>query len=357
MDHVYAVIMAGGSGTRFWPLSRRRRPKQLLELYGRGSLLEQTVERIRSLIPLERIYVFTSDAVREEVVQRLPGVAADQIVAEPASRNTAPTIGLAAHEILRRDPKGIMVVLPSDHVVGKPAEFHQVLHTACEFAAVEGRSVLIGLKPTRAETGYGYIRLGPLSARMGGQQLYEVRQFTEKPSATTAKLYLDSGEHLWNGGMFVWQASTLLRHLATCKPEMAHGLDEIAAGGGAHSAALKKLYPKLEKVSIDYAVVEKIAGVFAIAADIGWSDVGSWAEAYELNTKDDAGNVTPDGSLCLNSSRNLIRVDGKQVVTVGVNDLVIVDTGDALLVCRRDRSQEVGKAVQELELRGRTDLL
>ena len=358
LDHAYAVIMAGGSGTRFWPLSRRKRPKQLLELYGRGSLLEQTVDRIRGMIPPERVYVFTSDAIRREVVRRLPGVPREQIVAEPAARNTAPTIGLAAHEILRRDPDGIMVVLPSDQVIRKPAEFHRALGAACRFGAVEGRSVLIGLKPTRAETGYGYIRLGPPAARLSGQDLYEARQFTEKPDAATAKQYVDSGEYLWNGGMFVWRASTLLRHLAACKPEMAQGLAEIAAAGGAgNSRAMGELYPQLEKVSIDYAVAEKIAGVFAVAADIGWSDVGSWAEAYELNAKDGGGNVAPGESLCLNSTGNLIRVEGKLVVTVGVDDLVIVETPDALLVCRRQRSQEVGKAVMELERRGRGDLL
>jgi len=358
LNHACAVIMAGGSGTRFWPLSRRKSPKQLMEIYGSGSLLEQTVERIRDLIPPERVYVFTSDAVREEVARRLPGVPEMQIVAEPASRNTAPTIGLAAHEILRRDPDGIMVVLPSDHVVRKPEEFHRVLSAACEFGAVEGRSVLIGLKPTRAETGYGYIRLGPLAAQLGGQYLFTATPSTEKPDSATAKQYVDSGEYLWNGGMFVWRASTLLRHLAACKPEMAQGLAEIADRGGAgNSRAMQELYPKLEKVSIDYAVVERIAGVFAVAADIGWSDVGSWAEAYELNAKDAGGNVAPGGSLCLNSSGNLIRVEGKLVVTVGVDDLVIVETPDALLVCRRQRSQEVGKAVQELERLGRSDLL
>jgi mannose-1-phosphate guanylyltransferase len=358
VDHAYAVIMAGGSGTRFWPLSRRKNPKQLLELYGSGSLLEQTVERIRGLIPPERVYVFTSDSIRREVVRRLPGVATEQIVAEPASRNTAPTIGLAAHEILRRDPDGIMAVLPSDHVIRKPEEFHRVLRAACRFGAVEGRSVLIGLKPTRAETGYGYIRMGPLAAQLSGQHLYEARQFTEKPDEATAKQYVNSGEYLWNGGMFVWRASTLLRHLAAYQPEMAQGLAEIAAAGGAgNSRTMNRLYPKLEKVSIDYAVVEKIAGAFAVAADIGWSDVGSWAEAYELNAKDSNGNVAPSGSLLLNSSGNLVRVQGRLVVTVGVDNLVIVETPDALLVCHRQRSQEVGKAVQELERRGRDDLL
>jgi mannose-1-phosphate guanylyltransferase len=356
--HAYAVIMAGGSGTRFWPLSRRKNPKQLLELYGHGALLEQTVDRVRNLIPSGRVYVFTSELIRKEVSRRLPRVPREQIVAEPASRNTAPTIGLAAHEILRRDPEGIMVVLPSDHVIRKPAEFHRVLRAACRLAAVEGRSVLVGLKPTRPETGYGYIGIGSLECRLAGQEIYRATRFTEKPDAITAQRYLDSGSYLWNGGMFVWRASTLLRNLEECKPEMARGLTMIAEAGGARaSRAMKRLYPKLERVSIDYAVVEKIPGVLAVAADIGWSDVGSWAEAYELNSKDASGNVAPSDGLCLDSAGNLIRSEGKFVVTVGVQDLVIVETPDALLVCPRQRSQEVGKAVQELERRGRRDLL
>jgi mannose-1-phosphate guanylyltransferase len=357
-EHAYAVIMAGGSGTRFWPLSRRKNPKQLLELYGRGALLEQTVDRIRSLTPPERIYVFTSELIRKEVIRRLPQVPKAQIVAEPASRNTAPTIGLAAHEILRRDPAGIMMVLPSDHVIRKLAEFHRVLRAACRFAAVEGRSVLVGLKPTRPETGYGYIGIGLREGRLAGQEVHRATEFTEKPDVITAQRYVESGNYLWNGGMFLWRASTLLRNLEECKPEMARGLAEIAEAGGARrSQAMKRLYPKLERVSIDYAVVEKIPGVFAVAADIGWSDVGSWAEAYELNSKDPRGNVAPSDSLCLDSAGNMIRADSRFVVTVGVRDLIIVETSDALLVCPRHRSQDVGKAVQELERRGRQDLL
>ncbi len=356
--HAYAVIMAGGSGTRFWPLSRRGHPKQLLELFGRGTLLGQTVARLRKVIPPGRTYVFTSELVRAEVVRRLPGIPRAQIVAEPAQRNTAPTIGLAAHEILRRDPEGLMVVLPSDHVITRPRRFLGALRAACGMARSAGRSVVLGLKPTRPDTGYGYVRLGPLEARLGRQAIYRVEKFAEKPPPEVARRYLASGRYLWNGGMFIWRASTVVRHLERYMPEMAQVLARIAAAGGVRArTALRRWFPKLEKVSIDYALMEKIPEVFAVAADIGWSDVGSWSVVYELSPKDRDANVRPRASLSVGSRGNMIVSLDKPVVAVGVHDLVIVETDDALLVCARDRSQDVGKAVQELERRGLDDLL
>jgi len=357
-EHAYAVILAGGSGTRFWPLSRRQHPKQLLELFGRATLLEQAVQRVHGFIPPRRTYVFTNEAVRAEVARRLPRIPPAQIVAEPAARNTAPTIGLAAHEILARDPDGIMVVLPSDHVILKPAAFRRALRAACRLAATEGRSISLGIKPTRPDTGYGYVRLGPREARLGGQEVYRVERFTEKPKLALARRYVASRRYLWNAGMFIWRASTLIRNLERHQPEMARGLERIAQCGGARARArLRRLYPKLEKISIDYALMEKISGLYAVAADLGWSDVGSWAVAYELSKKDRQANVGPRHRLGVDSRRNLIVSSRKFVVTVGVQDLVIVETGDALLVCARDRSQDVGKAVQELERAGREELL
>lgn len=357
-EHAYAVIMAGGSGTRFWPLSRRKHPKQLLELLGGGTLLEQTVARIRDFIPPERTYVFTNEWVRREVARRLPNVPPRQIVAEPAARNTGPTIGLAAHEILARDQEGLMVVLPSDHVILKPARFRQALRTACRVASTEGRSVSLGLKPTRPDTGYGYVRLGALETKIGGQEVYRVEKFTEKPPLALARRYLASGRYLWNGGMFIWRASTLITNLERHKPEMARCLARIAEAGGARAGGtLRRLYPRLEKISVDYALMEKISGLYAVAADLGWSDVGSWAVAYELSTKDGEGNVKPRHSIGVDSSQNMVISPKKFVATVGVRGLVIVETDDALLVCARDRSQDVGKAVQELERRGLEELL
>jgi mannose-1-phosphate guanylyltransferase len=356
--HAYAVVMAGGSGTRFWPLSRRKHPKQLLELFGHGTLLEQTVARLRPLIPPERIYVYTNELVRREVCRRLPQIPRAQIVAEPASRNTAPTLGVAAHEILRRDPQGMMVVMPADHVVTKPAEFLRVLRAGCEIAEKEGSSVVIGLKPTRPDTGFGYVRIGAREARIAGQEIYRVEKFTEKPPLTVARRYVASGRYLWNGGMFIWRASTLLGNFAKYQPRMANQLAHLASAGGVNSAkTFRRLFPQFEKISIDYALMEKIPDIHAVAADIGWNDVGSWAVVYALSAKDNEANVRPARSLCLDSRGNMIVAQRSFVVTVGVQDLVIVETDDALLVCARDRSQEVGKAVQALEKAGLGKLL
>ena len=356
--HAYAVVMAGGSGTRFWPLSRRRHPKQLLELFGHGTLLEQTVVRLLPIIPPERIYIYTNDLVWREVRRRLPQIPRAQIVAEPASRNTAPTLGVAAHEILRRDPHGLMVVLPADHVIAKPAEFLRVLRAGCEAAQRPGSSVVIGLRPNRPDTGFGYVRIGAHAARRSGQQIYRVEKFTEKPKLALARRYVASGRYLWNGGMFIWQASTLLENFARHQPRMADQLARLAEAGGVRSAkSFRRLFPRFEKISIDYAIMEKVSNIHAVAADIGWNDVGSWAVAYDLLGKDNDGNVRPEGSLCLDSLGNLIVAKRGFVVTVGVQNLVIVETDDALLVCAREQSQAVGKAVQALEKAGLTKLL
>jgi mannose-1-phosphate guanylyltransferase len=350
--------MAGGSGTRFWPLSRRKHPKQLLELFGRGTLLEQTVGRLRSLMPPDRIYVYTNELIRREVCRRLPQIPRAQIVAEPASRNTAPTLGVAAHEILRRDPQGLMVVLPADHIIAKSAEFLRVLRAGCTAADAEGKTVVIGLKPTRPDTGFGYVRVGAREARIDGQEIYPVEKFTEKPQLAMARRYVASGRYFWNGGMFIWRAATLLKNFAKYQPRMADQLARLAEAGGVHSPrAFRRLFPQFEKISIDYAIMERIFDIHAVAADIGWNDVGSWAVVYELSPKDDGGNVRPERSLCLDSRGNMIVANKKFVVTVGVQDLVIVETDDALMVCARDRSQEVGKAVQAMDKAGLGNLL
>jgi mannose-1-phosphate guanylyltransferase len=350
--------MAGGSGTRFWPLSHRQHPKQLLELFGHGTLLEQTVERLRPLIPPERIYIYTNELVLREVRRRLPQIPRTQIVAEPASRNTAPTLGVAAHEICRRDPQGLMVVLPADHVIAKPAEFLRVLRAGGEIAEKEDSSVVIGLKPTRPDTGFGYVRIGAVETRVGGQKIYRVEKFTEKPPLAVARKYVASGRYLWNGGMFIWRASTLLENFAKHQPKMADQLARLAVAGGPRSAKnFRRLFPQFEKISIDFAIMEKISAIHAVSADIGWNDVGSWAVVYDLTTKDSDANVRPKQSLCLDSRGNMIVAKKKFVVTVGVQDLVIVETDDALLICARDHSQEVGKAVQALEKAGHGTLL
>jgi mannose-1-phosphate guanylyltransferase len=358
LGHAYAVIMAGGSGTRFWPLSRRRRPKQLLTLLSKKTLLEETVDRLRGLLPPDRIFVYTSEFLKAACARCLRGIPRSHIIAEPAARNTAPTIGLAAHEIMRHDPDGIMIVLPADHIIRKVARFHRVLLAGCHWASVAGRSVTIGLKPESPETGYGYIQKGGRVAQLGGEEIFAVSRFTEKPPLKTARRYVASGGYLWNGGMFIWRAATLLRNLERAKPQMAKGLARISAAGGVRAThTLRRVFPRLERVSIDYAVMESISDCYVIEADMGWSDVGSWAVVYDLARKDRDGNARPRTSLTLDSQDNMIVAPRKTVVAVGVKNLVIVDTEDALLVADLRRSQDVGKAVQELDRLGRKDIL
>jgi mannose-1-phosphate guanylyltransferase len=355
--HAYAVIMAGGSGTRFWPLSRRKHPKQLLTLFGQNSLLEQTVGRIQPVMPLDHIYIFTSELILRKVRRLFPHVPSGQIVGEPSSRNTAPTLGVAALEIRRRDPEGLMVALPADHLVTKPAVFREILGAACRVASTPGRSVVVGLKPTRPDTGFGYIRLGRREGKVAGHEVFQVERFTEKPTIAAARRYMSSGRYLWNGGMFVWKASTLLENFQRFQPQMASQLKQIAAAGGVGARAFRRLFPKFEKISIDYALMEKISDIYALPADIGWNDVGSWAVVYELSHQDSQKNVRPGASLSLESQGNMVVSPRKFVVTVGVQNLVVVEAEDALLVCARERSQDVGKAVQELARLGREDLL
>ena len=354
----YAVIMAGGSGTRFWPLSRRKHPKQLLALFGKSTLLEQAVARIANEIPPERTYIFANELLRSEIIRLLPQIPREQIVAEPAARNTAPTIGLAAHEILRRDPDGLMVVLPADHVIKKPAAFRSALRAACRWASTPGRSVILGIKPTRPDVGYGYVRFGRAAGRADGREIYQVDSFVEKPALPLARRYLASGKYRWNGGMFVWRASTLLRNLERHQPAMARSLAQIARAGGVRSGAtLRRMFSRLEKISIDFALMQKISNIFGVTCDMGWSDMGSWAVAYDLFRKDRSGSIQPRNTIAMDSQRNMIVSPRKLVAIVGVRDLVIVETDDALLVCAREDSQHVGKAVQELERRGMHRLL
>jgi len=356
--HAYAVILAGGSGTRFWPSSRQRRPKQLLEgIFGAGTLLQRTVDRISPLIPADRTYVFTNTLLKQPIARLLPRIPARQIVAEPAARNTAPSLGLAAHEILRRDPQGIMVALPSDHLIRKVGVFRSVIRAAIQAGSVEGRSILIGLKPSSPHSGFGYIRMGSEIHAVGGHRVYGVQKFIEKPTPKAAAQYVASGDCMWNGGMFVWRASTLIANLERLKPAIARALNRIAAGGGpASRATLARIYPRIEKISVDYAVAEHADEVYVIPADMGWSDVGSWSEVYELSRKDADANVRPARTLCYESSGNLI-VASKFVAAVDVQDLVIIETQDAILVADRRRAQDVGKAVAQMKKKGWKELL
>ena len=361
--HLYAVILAGGRGTRFWPRSRRRSPKQLMNFWGESSLLQQTVERLRPLIPPERVWVFTNGHLVREIVRQLPEVPRAQIVAEPVQRNTGPCIGLAAELIGSQDPEAILGVFPSDQTIGKAAAFRQVVRLAVQQAA-QGEIVILGIAPRWPETGYGYMEFARRPA-LHPLQALPVKKFHEKPPLAVAQRYLRSGRFFWNGGMFFWKASTFREALRRYLPRTAEFLERIVregkGSGGAGSPrfgrALAQCYPGCENISVDYAVLEKAPRVVGIPCDLGWSDVGSWNAVFDLLPKDRDSNVLRSAALLLDSSGLFVDVPGKIVAGAGLKDLVIVETPDALLVVRRDRSQDVSQLVKKLEEARREDLL
>ncbi len=359
--NLYAVIMAGGAGTRFWPASREKHPKQFLALGSRAdeSLLEATVNRIVPLIPEERIFIATGRHLEAKTKALLPRVPPANILAEPLARNTAPCIGWATAAIQRHDPQGIVVVLPSDHVVTNEEEFRRVLLKATE-AAARGFITTVGIVPTRPEIGYGYIEKGEEIS--GG--IRRAARFTEKPPIAVAQSYLADGSHLWNAGMFVFRADVMRQEIATHLPELASGLAVLdsASREGREKSILDEVFRRLPSISIDHGVMEHAAQVAVVPGDFGWSDVGSWQTAWELAEKDEDGNAIPAHAITFDARGNLVRdlrrsTKGKTIALIGVTDLVIVETDDALLVLPRERAQDAKLAVQALKSSGKTELI
>lgn len=356
-SHYYGLILAGGRGTRFWPRSRKRSAKQVLNVVGERSLIQATVDRLAPVIPPERLWVLTNEYLRDAIVRQLPGIPRRQVLAEPVQRNTAPAIGLAAHILQSHDPDAVMGVFPSDHVIGKPAPFRSVVRAAFKSAA-GGRLMVIGIQPRWAETGYGYVEF-PKGSKAGGSEPLAVRQFHEKPGLPRAKRYLAAGNFYWNSGMFFWRTSVLLDELRQHLPRTATILASLPRiGASGFAARLKQAFPLCDNISIDYAVLEKAANVSGIAAgDFGWNDVGSWNAVYELRTRDGSGNAIDPGSVCIDAENNFVDARGKLVALLGVKDLIVVDTPDALLVATRSRAQHVGEIVKILERQGHHHLL
>jgi mannose-1-phosphate guanylyltransferase len=353
----YGLILAGGRGTRFWPRSRRARAKQVLSFFGDRSLIQQTVDRLSPLIPPDRMWVLTNDHLRPEIVKQLPEVPKAQILAEPVARNTAPAIGLAAHILQQLDPEAIMGVFPSDHIITRPARYLRLLRPAFK-AADRGDIVVLGIEPRWAETGYGYIEF-PKGVQAGLPIPARVESFREKPDLATARRFLNAGRFYWNAGMFFWKTSVLLDALRRFLPKTATligSLPPVAKRGFA--SALENVFPLCENISIDYAVLEKADNVVGLpAGDIGWNDVGSWSAVYELMPRDGDANVGRSEIVAMDGSGNYVDAQGKLVALLGVKDLVIVDTPDALLVADRNRAQQVGEIVKLLEKQKRDDLL
>ena len=354
--HNYGLILAGGRGTRFWPRSRKRSAKQVLDVAGERSLIQATVARLAPVIPPQRMWILTNEYLRRTIIRQLPEVPQNQVLAEPLQRNTAPAIGLAAHILRSLDPDAVMGVFPSDHVVGKPAAYRAVLKAALK-AAAAGNLMVVGIQPRWPETGYGYIEF-PRGTKPGAEAL-PVRRFHEKPELPNARRYLAAGNFYWNSGMFFWRADVLLDQLRRHLPKTASVLASLPRFGSRRFAtALKQAFPLCENISIDYAVLEKAAHVSGVAArDFGWNDVGSWNAVYELLPRDACGNVTASSSICLDAHNNFVDARGKVVALLGVRDLIVVDTPDALLVAARDDAQRVGEVVKALEKLERHDLL
>jgi mannose-1-phosphate guanylyltransferase len=356
--HFYPVILAGGRGTRFWPLSRKRRAKQLLALDGKHTMIQQTVARLAPMAVPSRFWIITNDDLRPAILRQLPKLHAKQIIAEPAGRNTAPAIGLAAFLLLRHDHEAVLGLFPSDHVIADPTQYRATLSRGIEIAAAGENIVVLGIRPTRPETGYGYIEAGAPD-RDGWLR---VRRFTEKPDLATAQQFLNAGNYFWNSGMFLWRADTLANALREHLPNTAPLLEKIAAAYGTRKFAdtFRKLYPKCENISIDYAVLEPRSAkgeaqsrIFCLPSDFGWNDLGSWTALHEhhvAKAKRGGGSPVPtSGRFTLNAQNNYVHVLDKFVALVGVSNLVIVETDDALLITTLDQSQDVGKVVKHLD--------
>jgi mannose-1-phosphate guanylyltransferase len=355
--HHYGLILAGGRGTRFWPLSRKRSSKQVLNVMGERSLIQGTMDRLSPVIPPERMWILTNDHLRDVIVRQLPEVPRRQILAEPAQRNTAPAIGLAAQILQSLDPDAVMGVFPADHVVNKETAYRAVVRAALKGASA-GNLMLVGIQPRWAETGYGYVEF-PRTAKAGGGTPLEVLRFHEKPVLAKAKRYLAAGNYYWNSGMFFWRADVLLDQLRHHLPKTATILAALPPFRSRLFAdRLAKAFPLCDNISIDFAVLEKAPKVAGIAAgDFGWNDVGSWNAVYELMGRDSCGNVVANDSVCLDAHDNFVDARGTLVALLGVRDLIVVDTPDALLVASRDRAQQVGDIVKALEKNNRHELL
>ncbi|HEX4959581.1 MAG TPA: mannose-1-phosphate guanylyltransferase [Thermoanaerobaculia bacterium] len=345
-----ALILAGGSGTRFWPLSRQKNPKQLLALEGDKSLLRDTLERLQPVIGPESVWVCTTETLGEQVRAELPEVPPGQILLEPEGRNTAPAIGWSVRSMPESARRGVVAVLPADHRVGDPGAFRDTLERAGRLVEREDRMMTLGVKPYRAETGYGYLELAPGA---GAEGVRQVRRFVEKPTPENAVRFVASGDYLWNAGIFVFRGATFLEVLARLQPELSRGLEEIAAAPG----RLRELYAKLPSDSIDYAVMEKLDTISTLPLDCGWSDLGSWEALDEILPHDAQGNAGRGDTVAVDAEGNLLVSDSGTIAVLGMKGLVVVRTGDVVLVMPKERSQEVRKVVNELAARGRGDLL
>ncbi len=350
--HLYAIILAGGTGTRLWPRSRRDRPKQFLDLLSARTMLQQAFDRIAPLIPPDRVYVITNASYIGEICAQLPEIPASQIIGEPEGRGTAPAIGYAAALLNARDPEAVMIALPADHFMQHDAAFREAI-CAAEKVAEQNFLVTFGIQPSYPETGYGYIEAGVELGQVLGFTARRVCRFAEKPDRATAEQFIVSGDYFWNSGMFIWRSAVIREEFARFLPHLSQQVDQIIAARGtpAESQTFERIWPEMQNETIDYGVMEKSDRVAVLPIDVGWSDVGNWATLLDLLPGDGNQNVIVGDHIGVDTRASLIYTTDRLIATVGIQDMIVVDTGDVVLVCHKEDAQKVKHLVDELKRR------
>ena len=349
-NSVYALILAGGTGTRLWPRSRKNQPKQLLPLISSRTMLQETVDRILPIIPADHIFIATNASYAAMVRKQLPNLPRQNIIGEIEGRGTAPSIGLGGLFIQNQDSDAVMLSLHADHFIAQPADFRRALLNAAQIAR-EGHLVTLGIQPSHPETGYGYIQRGELVKEIGDQKVYRVAQFMEKPNAETAQRFVDSGEYYWNSGIFAWKLSTLWEEFQAYQPTLFEQLQQIggALGTRREKSTVARVWSKIKNETIDVGIMEKSKRVVTLPIDVGWNDVGSWATLLDLLPRDANKNVVAGEHFGVDTTSSLIYAQNRLIATVGLQDILIVDSDDALLVCTKDRAQDVKHIVDLLK--------
>ncbi len=349
----YVAIMAGGIGSRFWPMSRTGYPKQFLDILNTGrTLIQATFDRFAAFIPKENIYIVTFEHYRSIVIEQLPGMEPDNILCEPSRKNTAPCTAFVAYKLRQLNPEANLICAPADHVITDKEDetFQDVCTYALEFTASIKALVTLGIKPTRPNTGYGYIQREQQGV---DKNIFKVKTFTEKPDLELARAFIASGDFLWNAGIFVWQVKNIIRAFEQYLPEMHEVFDteKNAFNTPGEADAIARIYPQCVNISIDYGVMEKADNVYVIPASFGWTDLGTWASAYETLDKDYLGNaVAGDSVVVFDATRNMIQTENKKLVVIqGLDDFIVVDTSDVLLICKKEKEQDIKEYVAEIK--------
>lgn len=353
---LFAVIMAGGVGARFWPRSKEKKPKQLLKIFGTNSLIQNTVNRLEGMIEKDHIYIITNKIQKPAIKLQLPDIPIDNIIDEPFGKNTAAAIGLASVIIGKRNKEAVILTLPADHIIKEKEEFQNTLHSASDFAFKSKGLVTIGINPTRPETGYGYIQIDERSIQ---DNIYKVYTFAEKPNYATAVRFINSGDFLWNSGMFIWRIDSILNEIEKLMPELHEGLQKIeeSIGTSNFDKIVNNVYGQLKSISIDYGIMEKSDIVYLTKGKFSWSDVGSWEEVYQLSEKDAEGNAVTGNMYLQNTNDSLLFSPNKFTAVIGLDNIVVINTDDALLICRREQAQDVKNIVDYLKMKKMTEYL